>query len=134
MKGTANGSVGGKYCGRAVNGVSNLCTEDLRQIETHRAKDRPTPWPHLAARYGVNATDLRRLMDAEFLPGNAPTPPMIMPPMVKPERMTPQQMLRRLWIAGIPVREISAALRIEERSVSRMRERLGLPARRRGAS
>lgn len=61
MKGTIYTPVGGNYCGRAARGVSSLGHEEMRQIEAHRSKDRPTPWAHLADRYGVNEIDLRQM-------------------------------------------------------------------------
>lgn len=36
-----------------------LTTEEIRQIEAHRAKARPTPWSALARRYGRCETDIR---------------------------------------------------------------------------
>lgn len=118
----------GRFCGRAVHGVSNLSHEDMRQIEAHRAKERPTPWAHLAMRYRVNEIDLRRLCDP--LNDNRPEP--VKPAPVR-EALTPAQMLPPLWEAGLPVDQISNILKIDARSVSRLRERLGLPARKRGA-
>jgi hypothetical protein len=124
MKGTANASTAGRFCGRAVHGVSGLSREDLHQIEAHRAKDRPTPWAHLAARFAVNELDLRQLFEAkndnQLAPAEPPPPPTL------------ASMLRPMWEAGVSVKQISIVLKIDERSVCRMRERIGLPPRRRG--
>lgn len=125
MRGTANASTGGNYCGRAARGVSNLGHEQMRQIEAHRAKDRPTPWPHLAARYGVNEIDLRRM----FEPANDDAAQRVES---SPAAPSLADMLPGLWNAGLSLTEISNILKIDERSIQRMRERLGLAPRVRG--
>lgn len=126
MRGTANTSTGGRFCGRAVHGISNLSAEDMRQIEAHRHRDRPTPWPHLAVRFGVNEIDLRRLFEPK---NDNVAEPM---PTPRPEAGTPAAMLPALWNAGVSLAQISLVLKMDERSVARMRERLGLAPRKRG--
>ena len=63
MSRVTNSSTEGNYCGRAVHGVSNLSSEDRMQIMAHRAKERPTPWSHLAVRFNVNELDLRGMFE-----------------------------------------------------------------------
>lgn len=36
-----------------------LTTAEVREIEAHRAKERPTPWSALAKRYGRCEADIR---------------------------------------------------------------------------
>lgn len=41
-----------------------LTGEELREIEAHRARERPTSWQNLALRYGRCEADLRDLYEA----------------------------------------------------------------------
>lgn len=125
MNRTSNTSVGGLYCGRAIKGVSNLCLEDMRQIEAHRAKDRPTPWAHLAARYGVNEIDLRTMFSANDNL-RQPAPPEDEPRLTADQR---DARFTAMWTEGRPKSEIMASLHIKERSIERFRVRLELPPR-----
>lgn len=51
-----------------------LSNDEIREIEAHRATDRPTPWSALAKRYGRCEADLR----AHFAPKlPAPPPPAV---------------------------------------------------------
>lgn len=131
MRGTANTSSEGRFCGRAVHGVSNLGSEQMREIEAHRSKDRPTPWPHLAARYGVNEIDLRRLFD----PANddAPARPTAVAPLSKEEQAARRdERFRAMWIADVPAEQIMAALTMSHQTVHNFRARLGLQKRPQG--
>lgn len=38
-----------------------LSAAEIREIEVHRAKDRPTPWQALSAMYGCSVADLQAL-------------------------------------------------------------------------
>ena len=127
MSRAVNTSTAGDYCGRAVHGVSSLGYHELREIEAHRAKDRPTPWPHLAARYGVNETDLRALFErANDGAPKAPPPPSPRQPASRDDRF------RAMWEAGVPNLEIMTALRLSAQTVSNIRDRLGLKKRGKG--
>lgn len=128
MKGTANTSAGGQWCGRAVHGVSSLCGEDMRQIEAHRAKERPTPWAHLALRYGVNEIDLRRL----FEPGNDNLLPRPAPDQKQATRTERERRFRTMWAEGMPKSEISNLLGMSFPSIDKMRLKLGLSKRAEG--
>ena len=128
MKATSNTSNEGAYCGRAVRGLSNLSHEDLQQIEAHRAKDRPTPWAHLAARYGVNEIDLRGL----FHPGEKPPAPPRQAP-VRRSRSEREQRFIALWTGGTPKHEIAYQTGMSNGTIDRMRLDLGLPKRAEGA-
>lgn len=129
MRGTASFDARGSYCGRPARGISNLSPADLRQIEAHRAKERPTPWAHLAARFGVNEIDLRQLLDAPN--DNAPVPEGRTVPAKVPVRtmLRAETDLPSLWRTSLTVAQIAEVLNIEERSVRRLRDRLGLPPR-----
>lgn len=43
----------------ATSRKGGLTTVEIKEIEAHRAKDRPTPWSALAKRYGRCEADLR---------------------------------------------------------------------------
>lgn len=45
----------------ATSRRGGLTAEEIREIEAHRAKDRPTPWAALARRYGRCEADIRAL-------------------------------------------------------------------------
>lgn len=68
MNASMNPASAGLFATSRRGGLSN---EEIREIEAHRAKDRPTPWPALAKRYGRCEADLR----AYFAPKPAPAPP-----------------------------------------------------------
>lgn len=134
MSRVTNSSIEGNYCGRAVHGVSNLGAEEMRQIEAHRSKERPTPWAHLALRYNVNEVDLRRL----FEPKNDNTAPPPHPvPVARPAPCSAREDAMRLrdmtfkalFEAGTPREDIMAALKISASTVDKMRLRLNLPRR-----
>lgn len=130
MRGTANTSSEGSYCGRAVRGVSNLSHEDFCQIEAHRAKDRPTPWAHLAARYGVNEIDLRRLLDPRKDDGDDRPAPL---PVARNRRADREARFRSLWTNGVPKSEIISIMGISSTTLDTLRLKLGLPKRAVGA-
>jgi len=129
MKGTANTSAEGSYCGRAVYGVSNLSIEDMHQIEAHRAKERPTPWAHLARRYAVNEIDLRQL----FHPKSDATPRPSPKPPVASTLSEREARFRTLWTEGASKSEITALVGMSFSSIDKMRRKLSLPKRREGA-
>lgn len=134
MSRTANTSAEGTYCGRAVHGVSNLSFEDLRQIEAHRAKDRPTPWAHLARRYSVNELDLR----AMFVGTNGNSEPVIaMAPQLAPRTRSiegeREARFRALWTSGAPKSEIAYLMAMTSAQMDRLRVRMGLEKRKEGA-
>lgn len=52
-----------------------LSYEEMRQIEAHRAKDRPTPWQALAAMYGRPVDALKALFEPKEPQAPAPAPP-----------------------------------------------------------
>lgn len=45
----------------ATSRRGGLSVAEIREIEAHRAKDRPTPWQALAQRYGRPETEIRDL-------------------------------------------------------------------------
>ena len=115
------------FCGRAAHGVSGLGSEEMRQIEAHRSKERPTPWAHLAARYRVNEIDLRRL----FEPANDD---VVMPKAVAPQTHEDRLTVRdkrfvAMWKENAPRSEIMLALGISASTVDHLRARLRLPKR-----
>lgn len=136
MRGTANTSDGGRFCGRAVHGVSNLSGEDRRQIEAHRAKDRPTPWAHLALRYGVNEIDLRKIFEPAAN-DDAPLPVAVVAPPApaRPRNLTAERetLFRELWGSGIPKYEIAARMTLSAQQIDRLRVKLALPVRQVGS-
>jgi hypothetical protein len=134
MSRVTNSSVEGNYCGRAVHGVSNLGREEMREIEAHRSKERPTPWAHLALRYNVNVVDLRRLFEQKN--DNAPAAAVASPvarddtPTAREDAMRVRDLtFRALWAAETPRDDIMAALGISASTVDKMRLRLRLPRR-----
>lgn len=135
MSRTANTSTEGNYCGRAVHGVSNLSFEDRQQIAAHRAKERPTPWSHLAIRYGVNEIDLRQLFappanDDKPEPKPTPVPEVAGPAPRLTER---DARFTAMWNAGHPKTDIAVAFGVHIYTVDKMRDRLGLPKRERAS-
>lgn len=108
--------------------ISNLSAEDMRQIEAHRAKDRPTPWAHLAAWYSVNEVGLRNLFEKPANDDAAakPEPPAI----TKEERRAARDArFRLMWEQDIPRIEMMAALGISAATIDVDRRRLNLPRR-----
>lgn len=45
----------------ATSRRGGLTLEEIRQIEAHRAKDRPTPWQALSAMFGRTVEDLKAM-------------------------------------------------------------------------
>lgn len=134
MSKTTNNDSRGQYCGRAVQGVSNLCAEDLRQIEAHRAKERPTPWAHLARRDGVNELDLRAMfcgVNDRAEPVMANPPPLSLTPRTTVSER--EARFRTLWNEGAPKSEISYLLGMTSPQMDRIRVKLGLEKRKEGA-
>lgn len=119
----------GRFCGRAVHGVSNLSHEDMRQIEAHRAKERPTPWAHLARRYAVNEIDLRQLFEG----ANDNALPVATPPQDVAAANERDERFRALWLSETAKSEIAYLLGMGFHSIDRTRRRLGLPKRKEGA-
>lgn len=115
----------GAYCGRAANGVSALSMEDLRQVEAHRSKERPTPWSHLARRFGCNEVDLRMMYEGKIEPAKPAT--TIRQPV---EAITLKERLRMMWTRGDAVRNICEDLGLSERRFRTMQRDMGLPPRR----
>lgn len=111
-----------------------LTMEQVREIEAHRAKDRPTPWQALAARYGRPVADIRAVMESPR-PASAqtvepPEPPQIDKRKAASDRLTSKEpMMVRLWNQGVGVQEISRTLGIGLSSVTTLRNRLNLPSR-----
>lgn len=118
-----------RFCGRADTGISKLTIEDLRQIEAHRAGSRPTPWPHLALRYGVNEIDLRGLFES----ANDDRPKgCVEEPLSRQEAGARRNArFREMWIAGVPRSAMAEAMGMDIYSIDRTRARLGLAKRER---
>lgn len=53
-----------------------LTHEEIREIEAHRAKDRPTPWQALAIRYGRSEIEIRALFQTKPANDVAPAWPL----------------------------------------------------------
>lgn len=118
----------GRFAGCASRGVSVLTMAEMHEIEAHRAKDRPTPWAHLAARYGVNELDLRALFDRSIERPATPKPaPVLLSASTRNERF------RALWAAGASKAEIGYQLAIGKSTIDRLRVDLGLPKRTEGS-
>lgn len=117
----------------ATSRRGGLTNEEIRMIEALRAKDRPEPWQALSARFGRPVEDIKAVCSAPrpvveikpYLPEPALATPL-------PPVNTPAALLPGLWIAGLSVDQISNILGIDDRSVRRLREKLGLPPRYRG--
>lgn len=62
---------GGEF---ATSRRGGLTQTEIREIEAHRAKERPTPWAALARRYGRCEADIRALY-AQAEPEPAPEQP-----------------------------------------------------------
>lgn len=119
----------------ATSRRGGLSGEEIRMIEALRAKDRPEPWQALAARFGRPVEDIKAVCTAprptvEFEPYVPATPAP--PPSQAVD--TPSVLLPGLWVAGLSVDQIADILKMDPRSVSRLRERLGLPPRLRAAA
>lgn len=125
----------GRFCGRAVTGISKLSREDIHQIEAHRTRERPTPWAHLAKRYGVNEIDLRQIFEGpcETRLPPAPTPVVLNSAAARQAVLCERDArFRGLWLSGMPKTEISEIMAITFRQMDRMRIRLGLAKRAEG--
>lgn len=114
-----------------------LSLEEIREIEAHRNRDRPTPWQALAARYARPVADIRAVLEAPR-PSGEPVPRPIAAndsEPVKPlsDRLTRhERRFREMWESGVGVRDICLALGLGQTSVGILRTRLGLPGRRVG--
>lgn len=108
--------------------ISNLSAEDMRQIEAHRAKDRPTPWAHLASWYSANEVDLRNLFEK---PANddAAAKPEAGELSREERRAARDAQFRLMWEQDIPRIEMMAALGISAATIDVDRRRLNLPRR-----
>lgn len=93
-----------------------LPMEIVRQIEAHRAKERPTPRQALAKRYAVAEVTLRQMFEAL-----EPTP--------QPAEDPTDVRLRDLWTRGVRSDDICSELGISRSTLWNMRCRLKLPAR-----
>lgn len=49
----------------ATSKRGGLTGEEIREIEAHRCRDRPTPWQALAVRYGRCEADIKALFEAD---------------------------------------------------------------------
>jgi hypothetical protein len=130
MSRVTNSSTEGNYCGRAVHGVSNLSREDRMQIMAHRAKDRPTPWAHLAVRFNVNELDLRAMCEPRNDNLVEPVEVVWPEPSTRDDAMRLRDvMFTAMWNDETPRIDIMAALGISSSTVDLMRSRLKLPRR-----
>lgn len=131
MSGNANNAAAafgaGRFACSARRTITNLSDAELSEIKGERAKDRPTPWAHLAAQYAVNELDLRMMFDPNKPAAPAPE---------KPAAVTFQEhiaarnvRLAEMWLAGVPVAEICRELGIGTSSLSKFRDRIGLAPR-----
>jgi hypothetical protein len=129
---TAKLDIGGRFCGRARHGISSLSAEDMRQIEAHRAKHRPTPWQALARRYNVNELDLRQIvvgLTPAHRPEQAASPVVVHhedPPELiwSPRRVA---ILKRMWcLNSCTTAEIAEVLKISAEAVVGKIRRLNL--------
>lgn len=136
MTTNASKDIRGNYCGRAVHAVSALSSEDWRQIEAHRCRERPTPWRALSDMYRVPQVDLKAHFDACLInvanDHSAPVPPSEMPEEEAPgtwnERRT--RLLKTMWCdLHLTAREIAMSLNLTERAVSSKVVRMGLKRR-----
>lgn len=97
-----------------------LTNEEIRQIEAHRARERPTPWQALSKRYAVSEISLRQLLDGlnSIAPEKAETPE------------TPLDAeFRRLWDQGVVTDAICTELGMCRSTAWKTRVRLGLEPR-----
>jgi hypothetical protein len=94
-----------------------LTNEEIRQIEAHRARERPTPWQALAKRYAVSEITLRQLFDG--LESISPSP------MADPN----DQKLKDMWRRGVRSNVICSELGISRSTLWAKRTHLGLPSR-----
>lgn len=116
---------GGEFATAPRGGLDR---EQVREIEAHRAKERPTPWSALAKRYGRCEADIRALFDPKPENDNAPAPA---PAMTRESR---DDAFTRMWEAGMPLQHICTALSITFEFGKQCRLRLGLEPRRRGGN
>lgn len=63
MTAAQNATNAGAFATCRRGGMTN---EEIREIEAHRSRSRPTPWQALAVRYGRCVTDLRLAADPTF--------------------------------------------------------------------
>ncbi len=131
MTGTARSSSReAAFCGRAAHGVSNLSREDRMQIMAHRAKERPTPWAHLAVRFNVNELDLRSMFDPRNDNLVEPVEVAQPEPSARDDAMRLRDvMFTAMWNDETPRIDIMAALGISASTVDLMRRRLKLARR-----
>ena len=110
---------GGEF---ATSQRGGLTQAEIREIEVHRQRERPTPWSALAKRYARCEADIRALFDREPENDNRPAPDA-MPRESRDEAFT------RMWKAGMPLLHICTALNINPNMGKHLRSRLALPPR-----
>lgn len=100
-----------------------LTMVEIREIEAHRCRERPTPWQALSARYGRPVAEIQALM------APAPQPE----PVRQPAPTTPVwdgrriKRLKTLFIdLDLPASEVAVALGCSREAVIGKARRLGL--------
>jgi len=111
-----------------------LTTEEIRQIEAHRNRERPTPWQALSARFGRPVADIQAVICSPRPTGEVRTDDLA-PPAPPPntrvcDRITKhEERVKALWEDGVGVNAICSALGISPTTLNVIRKRLKLKAR-----
>lgn len=117
--------LGGQF---ATSRRGGLTRDQIREIEAHRAKDRPTPWQALSNRYGRTVSDLQAAVDKT---------PIYAPALIEPVDIAPAQWseederrLRVMFIdLDLPATAVAAALGRTRESIIGKARTMGLKKR-----
>jgi hypothetical protein len=118
----------GRFACAARRTISNLTAAEMREIEGERSKARPTPWPHLAARYAVNELDLRRVVGSANDDARPAPKPVALDTLEDRVRLRDERFIV-MWKQGTPRIDIMSALGISASTIDHTRARLQLPRR-----
>jgi hypothetical protein len=136
MSGTVNQTAAAFGAGRFVTGSrrGGLTLDEIREIEAHRNRPRPTPWQALSARYARPVSDIQAIFTAPRPTGDVrnddpapPPPPANIPVGDRVARL--EERLKTLWEDGKGVDAICEALSISRTTLNVIRKRLGLKSR-----
>lgn len=107
----------------ATSRRGGLTMVEIREIEAHRNRDRPTPWQALASRYGRPVEDIQAVI---FTPRPAPEPE----PEPVQEFVWDECAVRRLWVMFIDLdlsaAQVAASLGCTREAIIGKANRLGL--------
>lgn len=111
----------------ATSRRGGLTHDQIREIEAHRAKERPTPWQALSARYGKPVEDIRAVLAA---PCAAVVPAEPTKPGAETWTVRDERRLRVMFIdLDLPATLVADAMGRSRESIIGKASRMGLKKR-----